>query len=82
MIPSPDKYVGDLNFYNVKKRMTIYPSNRRTYIENTIESGKKVPGVASYDITAYDEKFVKPPIRAIMNLNEDRYTKFDEIKFL
>lgn len=46
LIPSPDKYINDLNFLNVKKRMTIYPFARRTYIERTIAEGKKVPGVA------------------------------------
>lgn len=81
-IPSPDKYINDLNFLNVKKRMTIYPFNRRTFIEKTIAEGKKVPGVASYDITKYDERYVKPPTKAIMDLKEERYTKFDEIKFL
>jgi hypothetical protein len=62
--------------------MTIYPFDRKTYIENTIKEGKKSPGVATYDITKFDEKFEKPPQKAIMNLYEERYTTFDEINFL
>lgn len=41
-----------------------------------------MPGVAAYDITKFDEKFVKPPTNVIVNLGEERYTKFDEINFL
>lgn len=81
-IPSPDKYIHDLNFLDVKKRMTIYPCDRNTFISKYIKDGKKVPGVATYETTKYDEKFVKPPTKAIMNLYEDRYGKIDEVKFL
>lgn len=81
-VPSPDKYSVDMDFLDAKKKMTIYKYDRKTYIENYIKDGKKSPGVATYKIDAYDEKYVKPPTRAIMNLFEDRYTKFDEIAFV
>ena len=73
-IPSPDKYIGDCNFIDNKKRMTIYPFDRKTFIMDSIKDGNKSPGVATYDITKYDEKYVKPPIKPIMNLFEDRYS--------
>ena len=81
-IPSPDKYIGDCNFIDNKKRMTIYPFDRKTYIMDSIKDGNKSPGVATYDITKYDEKYVKPPIKPIMNLFEDRYSSIDEAMFL
>ena len=62
--------------------MKIYPNDRETYIHQTIRDGKKTPGVATYDVSAYFDKFVKPPQNTIMNLKEDRYTHIDEIKYL
>lgn len=81
-IPSPDKYVHNLEFLNPNKKMKIYPFDRKTYIMNTINKSKQTPGVAAYNTTQFDEKFNKPPIKTIVDLKEERYTKFDEINFL
>lgn len=82
-IPSPDKYAPvNRDFLSTTKNMKIYPFDRETYVKKIMKESKKIPGVASYDAVAYDEKYVKPTGRAIVDLKEDRYTKFDEIKFL
>lgn len=80
-IPSPDKYINDLDFLSMSKKMKIYPYDRKTYIMNTINKSKLVPGVAQYDTTKFDEKFNKSKVNVVIN-NEDRYTKFDEINYL
>lgn len=62
--------------------MTIYPYDRRTYITQTILKSKETPGVASYNITKFDEKYCKPPKSGAVPINEDRYTHFDEINYV
>jgi hypothetical protein len=61
MIPSPDKYTGQrVNFLNDKKSK-IYAYDRKYEFNDLIKKAKKVPGVAQYNITRYDEKYSKPP---------------------
>ena len=80
-LPSPDKYLGHTQFVDpAGQRMTIYPYDRRTYIKRIMEASKHMPGAAHYNTTQYDEKRVKPPPNTIMNLKEDRYTLFDEVR--
>lgn len=80
-VPSPDKYLGHKQFVDpAGQRMTIYPYDRRTYIKHIMEASKHMPGAAHYNTTQYDEKRVKPPPNTIMNLKEDRYTLFDEVR--
>ena len=67
-----------MDFLNVSKRMKIYPYDRKTYIMNTINKSKFIPGVAAYNTTKFDEKYNKPPVNVVIS-SEDRYTTFDEI---
>jgi len=55
----------------MSKKMKIYPYDRKTYIMNTINKSKLVPGVAQYDTTKFDEKFNKSKVNVVIN-NEDR----------
>lgn len=81
MIPSPDKYNGQRpQFIDPKeKRHTIYPFNNRNFIQEAITISKKVPGVAAYDITQFDEKFVKPPKNTVVNLAAQKTSIIDEV---
>jgi hypothetical protein len=62
------------------KKNKIYAYDRKYEFNDLVKNAKKSPGVAHYNITKYDEKYLKPAKLGNMD-KQDRFTYVDSIMF-